>query len=406
MNVTFRHMVLMLAATLWISCGGSGDEPGGSPMPQPKDTPIAFSGNLAEKKSESHDGTRATTNALSDTHERFYAWAYKNTQSSTTEIVMQDYTVNWLSGSAGTTTSNSSGWEYVNQQESDPVQSIKYWDFDAVDYRFFGYAGPKTSGTYPDYSCTTGSSDVTISFKVDVSKVVTGNPLKDPVSLALKDGSTPLPLFSKLWYKGNSSLTAQRNSPVTLEFLQPYVKVRFMFRQSESETTKFLLSDMSFRPTPPTGSGVQKTIATAGTFTVTYPKSGSTEERWSVSNVTATLNPVVSGTYKGFTQDYYVAAADATADVKAGEKMWYVVIPAKDQGTYTLSVKVNGKEKSVDVPAQYMEWQPSYEYTYIFKITEAGGVEIDAVQSAFTPWVSHEYRDNDENPDMYEVHNW
>ena len=72
--------------------------------------------------------------------------------------------------------------------------------------------------------------------------------------------------------------------------------------------------------------------------------------------------------------------------------------PAVDQGTYTLSVKVNNEPRNVVVPAQYMNWQPGYEYTYIFKVTDAGGVEIDAVQSAFAPWSYHE-KD-------YPVYNW
>ena len=382
----------MLAAMLLSSCGGSGDEPGVDPVPQPNDpTPIAFSGGLAESHSESHARTRATTAALSETHEQFHVWAYKNPTSGSAETVMQNYTVNWLTGSAHTTASNSSGWEYVNQQPNGGVQqSIKYWDFDADDYRFFGYAGTGVTKIYTPSE--TAPTSVSLSFGVSVAS----NPQKDPVTLVLNSST---PLYSKLWYKAKASLPAQKNSPVTLEFLQPYVKVRFMFRQSEPETTKFILSEMKFRPTPPTGSGTQKEIATAGAFTVTYPMSGATTENWSITNVTSTLNHVTEGEYPGFTQNYYEAASDATDEVKAGEKMWYVVLPAKDQGTYTLSLKVNGKEKTVVLPAKYMEWQPGYAYTYIFKITENGGVEIDAVQSAFTSWTLHE-------TDDYKIYNW
>ncbi len=386
-----------MSAVVLLSCGGSGDEPGGDPTPVPNGPmPIFFSGSLAESHSESHARTRATTQYLKLTHETFYAWAYKNPTSGSAETVMQDYTVNWLTGSEGTTASNSSGWEYVNQQPSGGVeQSIKYWDFDAADYRFFGYAGPKTSDEYPNYSCTIGSDNVAISFGVDVSKVVSGNPLKDP-SLALKDGETPLPIFSKLWYKAKASLPAQKNNPVILEFLQPYSKVRFMFRQSEPETTRFILSEIHFKPS----SGAK--IYTKGTFKVTYPTTGEeTAETWTIEN------PDDATALPDLDKYYYEVASGETDPVKiAGEKMWYVVLPAKDQGTYTLSLKVNGKEKNVVLPAKYMIWLPCYEYTYIFKITENGGVEIAAVQSAFTPWVTHEYSDSDEHPNMYEVYNW
>ena len=360
-----------VTAVALLSCGGSGDEPGGAPMPK-GEKPIAFSGNLAESHSESHARTRTTY--LRDTHTTFHAWAYKNPTSGSAETVMKDYTVNYV-GAQGSTISNSSGWEYVNQQPTtnDVEQSIKYWDFTASDYRFFGYAG---SGVNPP---TYASNIVSLSFAVSVAS----NPQQDPVTLPLTEST---PLYSKLWYKTGSAI-ANDISPVQLEFLQPYVKVRFMFRQSEPKSTKFKLENIKFRPTPPTGSGTQKKIATAGTFTVTYPLSGTTKvEASEVTEETAWVADD-GDPENGFTKPYYEAAADEEdGTVIAGQKMWYVVLPAKNQGTYTLSLKVNGEDKNVVVPAEYMNWQPCYEYTYIFKITENGGVEIDAVQSAFTPW--------------------
>ena len=122
-------LLSVLTTLAVVSCGGSGDEPGGDPAPVPNEPmPIVFSGSLSEGESESHARTRTTTNPLSATHQAFHVWAYKNPASGSTETVMRDYTVNYVSGSAGTTTSNSSGWEYVNQGTQ---QSIKYWDFKA-----------------------------------------------------------------------------------------------------------------------------------------------------------------------------------------------------------------------------------------------------------------------------------
>ena len=64
-----------------------------------------------------------------------------------------------------------------------------------------------------------------------------------------------------------------------------------------------------------------------------------------------------------------------------------MVLPTLSQGSYTLSVKVNNETKTCSVPAEYMRWLPGYSYTYIFKILEEGGVEIELVQAAVTPWV-------------------
>ena len=364
-------LLTALTALVVVSCGGSDDTPDtptpNPPVPpQPKvDAPIAFSGSLSEGESESHARTRATTNPLSATHQTFYAWAYKNT-SSAPENVMQNYTVNYTSGSAGTTTSNSSGWEYVNQQPGGGTeQSIKYWDFTANDYRFFGYAG---SGVTPSYSISGDANhpSVSLSFAVDATTA----------NLTTLSASTPL--YSKLWHKVGSAI-ASDISPVTLEFLQPYVKVRFLFRQSESAETIFILTEQSFRPTD-----TNKKIYTKGTFTMTYPLAEtSTEETWNVTPRTEETDYYLTA----LTQDYYEAASDETdPNILAHQKMWYVVLPTVYQGTYTLTVKVNNDPRTVVVPEQYMDWLPGYEYTYVFKITDPGGVELESVQAGFNPW--------------------
>ena len=63
-----------------------------------------------------------------------------------------------------------------------------------------------------------------------------------------------------------------------------------------------------------------------------------------------------------------------------------------------MSVSVNGTAKTAVVPAEYMSWKPGYSYTYIFKITEEGGVEIDLVQVAVTTWTDMSI--------VHSVYNW
>ena len=108
--------------------------------PEPLQTAIAFSGNMQEQE----EMTRAAT-PLEEISTTFHAWGYKNDgyeNSSYTsyQLVMSDYTVNWTNNSAYTTTSNTNNWEYVGQGDD---QSIKYWDWSAKAYRFFGYAPGK-----------------------------------------------------------------------------------------------------------------------------------------------------------------------------------------------------------------------------------------------------------------------
>ena len=354
-----------LTALAVVSCGGSDDAPAPNPPvpPQPGiEKPIVFSGSLSEGKSESHARTRAGLETiLPDGQKNFKVWTVKNTgytdpNYTDPQFVMWNYNVKWINNSAGTTTSNTDNWEYVNQQESGATeQSIKYWDYDVKAYRFFGYAGAIPDEI--DLDPTSPASDtesVSLSFAVPPADT---NPQSEPVTLPAS------PYYSKLWFStGNLANypNKQFGQPVQLEFLKPYVKVRFLFRQSESAETVFVLTGQSFKPTDAT-----KTIATAGTFSVTYHLTGTaTEESWSVTDNESLPSD------EGFKVD----------------DRWYVVLPAKEQGTYTLSVSVNNDPRTVVIPAQYMEWQPGYEYTYIFKITDAGGVELESVQAGFNPW--------------------
>jgi len=151
---------------------------------------------------------------------------------------------------------------------------------------------------------------------------------------------------------------------------------------------------MQFRPSPPTGSDPQKEIATAGTFTVTYPMSGATTETWAIAG---------TDYLTAFTQDYYEDDDDPETPAGLNARKWYVVLPAHalDQGDYTLSVTINNEPdpRTVVVPQQYMNWQPGFEYTYIFKITDSGGVTFDGLEVVkIIPWTPYE--------EEREVYNW
>lgn len=39
-----------------------------------------------------------------------------------------------------------------------------------------------------------------------------------------------------------------------------------------------------------------------------------------------------------------------------------------------MTATIDGKTSTAIIPAEYMQWKAGYQYTYIFKITEAGTV--------------------------------
>jgi hypothetical protein len=282
--------------------------------------------------------------------------------------------VNWLSGSASSTTSNSDGWEYVNQQASGDEQTIKYWDWAAKAYRFFGVTGSpsEADGTYgADGTYWTYGTYKTYKITIDA----------DASSTA---AMTATPYFSRLWFStGSEALYPTRlfGKPVTLEFLKPYSRVRFIFKYVyPREGIK--LTEISFKPTT-----VGDKIARKGTVTVHYPKEGSETKEW------YTMGPETgtgSEELDEFTVDYDPEDDGKTYSAPMTSDGWYMVLPNNTQGSYTLSVKVNGETKTAVVPQQYMQWLPGYSYTYIFKITDEGGVEIGWVEYAVTPWTELE----------------
>ena len=355
-----------LAAVMTVGCGPASEEDTELPVPpQPgSETPIAFSGNLPEEGSGSVTRTepRGLETVLPEGNKKFQVWAFKTVGNSTSvQIVIDGYIVKWIANSANTTTSNSSNWEYVNQGTN---QSIKYWDYSASAYRFFGVAGAGSANSIRG-----------------AYKPSDDNPQRYELVYE-SDATNPAatPYYSHLWV-GESD---RYGLPVRLEFIQPLSKVRFKFifeDPTQASTTE--LTAKSFRPTNGTS------IKMKGDVSVSYPLSGDASETFAA---TAEAEGMTD-----FTLDYYESVgydnsnpskviepylgADAT---KTGQE--YSVLPVSGQGTYTLTVSVNGEPKTTVVPAEFMEWKPGYQYTYIFKVHVDKGVSISSVQAAFTTW--------------------
>jgi hypothetical protein len=338
---------------------------------------IAFSPNLTENQAV----TRADMleNMLPDGNETFKVWGYKNdvydegTSSFTSyQTVMNGYYVNWTANTAGTTTSNSHDWEYVGQEE-DPshIQTIKFWDWSAKAYRFFAVA-PSDASVTADMDGSGDSYTITLPADAEI----------EASDAILEDKIAATPYYSRLWFSTGNTVdypTRQFGKPVVLEFIKPLARVRFMFIYSyPPESIK--LKEKEFKPSD--GSK----IACKGSVTISYPLRGTgTNETFSVAAETG----AGSGELAEFTEDY----------IEEGTRKWYTVLPAVSQDSYTLSVKVNNTPRTAVVPANYMTWLPGYSYTYVFKITEQGGVEIEMVQAAVIKWGDPYHGD-------YTVYNW
>lgn len=381
-------VLLLLAWTLTavVSCGSGGDDvvtpeipnptPDPTPTPTPEEpdanVPILFSASQPEEENVTRGNGLEEKNVTSFKVYGFKNMSYDPESGSYGEpqIVFPGYTVKWITNSAYTTTSNTDGWEYVNQQAHDQEeQTIKYWDWSANAYRFLGVAGATRTNVVTGQEVTKGSIQYyEVTYKADARK-------EDEV-----------PYYSHLWFStGNPDVYPQRQfgQPVQLEFIKPLSKVRFMFifeDPSKAEDTE--LTNKHFLPTD------HSSIKIKGNVTVSYPLTG--------TSLTETF--AASGEPEGMTEfkyDYYTSVTKNNEGVvvapylgadESNVNFVYTVFPAPNQGSYTLHVYVNGEPKTTVVPAEYMEWKPGYQYTYVFKIHVDNGVSISSVQSAFTEW--------------------
>ena len=356
-----------------LGCSGDSGEQGEEP--EATGDAITFSGQQGDEEMV----TRADTPLSESGVTSFTVWGYKNNGDAPygrSQEVFPAYTVEWKKNSEATTTTNSSGWDYILPDK--PLQTIKYWDWGASAYRFFAvtnWAGE--SDIHEDNKAygkngTYGDGDAYSMYKITMEIDVTSR-------RAIED----IPYFSTLWFStGNlhDYPTREFGKPVQLVFTKPYSKVRFMYNYVY-DRKKILLESQVFKPTadysivpPATPTG----IARKGTFNIIYPLTGAETKEW------YDIVPIAEGKLEAFTEDYdpYNASKEYLDAIDG----WYSVFPNTTQGSYTLTVVINRLEKTCVVPAEYMQWKPGYSYTYIFKINEEGGVEIDQVQTAFSSW--------------------
>ena len=329
-------------------------------LPEPvaeQQIPVNFSGQQGDLQA----ATRATTSLQETGVSSFKVWGYKNMSydggTSTyggLQNVFPAYTVNWIANSAATTTTNSHEWEYVGINS----QTIKYWDFSANAYRFFAYASGKATVS-PATSPSPVTEDTSDATKVSFTTTI------DCTTEAGRDAA---PYFSELWFSNDK--LADYGKVVTLQFIKPFARVRFQFIYMDRLDVD--RSDLSLIKFCPTTGG----IATAGSVTVNYPLTGTgTKETWSAST---------TSTIPAFTVD----------------EQWYYVMPAFSQSDYRLEVAVVTNElQTATVPSQFMQWQPGFQYTYVFKITKGGSITLDVIQVAMKDW-------NEKSTVDRAVYNW
>lgn len=169
---TSNYLIALAALTsfTFVSCSDNdffGDGPGGTFGSTSK-------GELSFKAGggKTTRGEITGKDAATKLNEKFtvYGWKYVNTNAVAAETgfedVFQDYVVKWEGiESAGTSESNTKGWEYVGYQ-SEPVdktkssydQTIKYWDWSTYRYDFIAWSIAKGNGQIQSRAVVPGAT--------------------------------------------------------------------------------------------------------------------------------------------------------------------------------------------------------------------------------------------------------
>ncbi len=405
----------LVAAQLFAACS-SGDD---LIVPDDNLHPISFSTADTSAQVTRADNTEGLQ-TLGINEIKVYGYKTLNGQL---QNVMPGYTLRYQDGTANSSTSNSTGWEYVGltDDSNNPVtdykgqkQEIKYWDGNSSDYRFFGVI---QNNKYPlryDGSPIDENTEIddTKSFSMEFKgltymtrtydarnrkyEYLTYKTTDNGVTYTSKVEEKDIPMYGTMWQGDPSSTNFDYTKPVTLAFSKPYALIRLVFiRPDGSSVTQ--LGDAKNTTNPYAAKFNPKdesNISTDGTVDVTWSMKGS-EESTTATSTKATLpamqfDPIeLSEPEKRYQAwpEYVMVPTSTTTTTTLGE-----TTTTTSNVDYMCTVFVNEEglsslqERTAYVPKEFTHWKAGYEYTYVFKITYNNSLEFSHVVEVYSKW--------------------
>ena len=145
-----KYLIFAASALVLASCSSDdflGENPGNV---QNATTAINFGGGTGKITRANSEGEAAAT--LLENNFVVVGFKGNATEAANTNLVFDHYNVNYVTGTANTTASNTKGWEYVGQDqavhgaqgklaaEKTKTQTIKYWDNSCTSYDFLAFS--------------------------------------------------------------------------------------------------------------------------------------------------------------------------------------------------------------------------------------------------------------------------
>ena len=371
-------------------------------------------------KSNAGKITRATQNTgtaavMLDGQFKVYGVKSGSTAGSGLQKVFTDYGVWAASGSGSSTTSNSSGWEYVEPSATDvnhapsgsantmnvKNQTIKYWDHSAADYRFVA------GSPFGAFTFNINSSNNAIQ-----TATVTGLAGHiNPNSTATALSTEPVYIAEPLIIEESDYATSYGGAPVTFNFVRQQARVRVGVYET---IPGYKITNITFYPygtnswsTTPSenivlasttsnyfvggaSDAVKGTITynwttTPASYTFQYEAAENKEltqqNNWYAGKLNATSWEMAITSTESSIAKFY--GADTDMDATTG---YFTVIPTPTGTTaqpilikcdYTLTSEVDNSGETINihgataaVPAAFSKWAPNTSYTYLFKISD------------------------------------
>ena len=402
-----RYYLLAAAAIVFAGCSNNEFVGEDSGRTQESDKgQIAFSSTLPA-------ATRAWygADAAAKLNNKFIVSGFNGAQSTNaiaTTTVFDNYSVEWSANTAGSTASNTADWEYVGKTPSGNAkvqgpQTIKYWNYSAGQYDFIAYSTGTADVVTGDGAVADG--------KVKVSAIAAPTTAK-PAAYTIQGAKDDLMkcYVADLYTAYNPAETDGKKfgDRVQFTFRNVATKVRValyetvpgysvkdvQFYSDDTDAKK----DLSNTDATLYTAGTSK-FPTAGTFTVSFPKVGTSNLNDPMYNKAVIAFAPTSGTTDETTRTFGNLTYQTSDDSRltgdnylgttlpkasyAGTDDYYQTVLPNDAGS-TLSLRVNytlvsndgsGEETHVYgakaiVPAVYAQWKSNYAYTYVFKISD------------------------------------
>lgn len=393
---------------------------------------ISFNLNVPAVTRADKTGSAAAT----DLNNQFIVWGEKSEAQgnsgadgkgavAATNLVFQNYQVNYVTNSAFTTTSNTEGWEYVGYTHSSayqtnittkdasgstPVktaltssQTIKYWDWGADRYTFTAVSADPTDIEAGNVTIKKLTSDDTDVYGKGYQIVLAACAAPTPPAkyTAEKIYIADRKVIEKSSSNTDRTIDNTYGGNVTLTFRNILTHVRvgmyenipgytvtvtgFTYKNDGTPATFAAMKEESHTTTSSTNfvaNAASVAIDKAAILDVTYQKSGSTVNQPTIAITTDAANKDTHLQLGSNITSGILGETAATARFDQSTANTYTSfypqeansVPLKLMVNYTLTSPtgetITVQDATAEIPAAYLQWKPNFKYTYLFKISD------------------------------------